>query len=203
MSKEALSAHLAGWWPHSRTPGAGPPASHPLGTQGEFLQTTHTMTPSHNRRVRGQGAPHTQHVKNNHPQGTWGVWGTYNSPGLVLLGFLVTGLWLLNLTVAVSLKAVNTSISILHTTKQGHRAVKWPSQDRTKCWSLIVKLREESRSPETWFNRSYCHYCTEVPFPKLAFNINLCLQELYQTLLLFFQCLVYVIKATFSWFFSL
>lgn len=84
-----------------QTPGAGPPASHPLGTRGQFLQTTHTVTPDRNGRARGQGAPHTQHVKNNHPRGTRGVWGAYNSPGLALLGFLVTGLWLLNLTVVV------------------------------------------------------------------------------------------------------
>lgn len=40
-------------------------------------------------------------------------------------------------------------------------AMKWPCQDRKKCWSLRVR---EYRTPDTWFKRSCCWHCTKGPF---------------------------------------
>lgn len=98
----------------------------------------------------------------------WGVQGAFNSPHSV--GIPVIGLWLLNLTVAVCLKAVNTTISNLQVRKPSHSATKWPCQDRTRCWSLVVKSRAESGSPETLFNRPCCHHHTEVLQHKSLFT---------------------------------
>lgn len=77
------------------------------------------------------------HIKNNQSQGAWGIWGAYNS----------------------------TSISILCMTNPSHRVMKGPCHDSKKCWSLVLKPGEESRSPETWFISPCCHHCIKVPVP--------------------------------------
>lgn len=107
---KALSAHPAGCWPGSRRPGAGTRASQLTRTRGEFLQTIHTVRADCNRRAKSAGC--TANLLQSSfctlkittldvPEGSEGA---YNSPGLALLGFLVIGLWLLNLTVAVCLR---------------------------------------------------------------------------------------------------
>lgn len=76
--------------------------------------------------------------------------------------------------------------------------VKWPHRDRKMCWSLIVKPREESRSPEKCFKKPCC---TKGPFPvrlqhkcfltgavsnSATFLSGVCIYDWSDILLLFF-----------------
>lgn len=75
-------------------------------------------------------------------------------------------LWLLKVTVAVCLKSVKASISIFHVRKPWNDLI----QHRGKGWSLIVKAREESRSPDKWFKRPCCQHSIKC---QPDFNTNL------------------------------